>query len=174
MNETAAATQQVVQFHAGPLFWILAVATVVGCFIVVGRESAKGTTLGMSLVIVSLGGLFAMTSSVIPAALFVIPGILFFAPILNSLRENSISTIMWRGVRPALAFVICTIVALLTITLIQGTQVWLYADKAAEQASLDRLSASFGGAYLVAFVTLAVLTAIALYARRRLDIRESA
>lgn len=172
MNESAA-TQQVVQFHAGPLFWILAVATVVGCFVVVGRESAKGTKLGMSLVIVALGGLFAMTSAVIPAVLFVVPGILLFAPFLNSSRENSILATMWGGVRPVLALVICATVALLTISLIQGTQVWLYADKAAEQASLGRMGVSFGVTYLVAFVALVVLTTIALYARRRLDIRES-
>lgn len=172
MNESAA-VQQAVQFHAGPLFWMLAIGTVVGCFAVVGRESRKATAIGMAAVILSLGGLFAMTGAIIPAVLFALPSIILFAPFLKKSREIQQETLLWGGVRPILAFVICLIVALLTITLIQGTQVWLYSKSAAEHASIDNLGAGFGGSYLVAVASIFVLSVIVWFSRRRLDSQET-
>ena len=171
MNESAA-VQQAVQFHAGPLFWILAIGTITGCFAVVGRESHKATAIGMAVVVVSLGGLFAMTGAIIPAVLFALPSIFLFAPFLKRNSEAQQEAFMWRGVRPILAFVICLIVALLTIMLIQGTQVWLYAKSVAENAEMDKLGASIGGTYLVAVVALVVLSVIVWFSRRCLDAQE--
>jgi NADH:ubiquinone oxidoreductase subunit 6 (subunit J) len=171
MNESAA-LEQAVQFHAGPLFWVLAIGTVVGCFAVVGRESRKATAIGMAVVVVSLGGLFAMAGAVIPAVLLAIPGIFLFAPLLKTNRDLQQETFMWRGVRPILAFVICLIVTLLTITLIQGTQVWLYAKSMAENASIDKLGEGISGRYLVAVVATAILSVIVWCSCRALDSQE--
>jgi NADH:ubiquinone oxidoreductase subunit 6 (subunit J) len=171
MNETAA-VQQVVQIHAGPLFWILALGTVIGSFAVVGRESQRATAIGMCVVVVSLGGLFAMTGAIVPALLFAVSGLFLFAPLLKSREEGNSTDVLWPGVRPVLAFGISLIVALLTITLIQGTQVWLYTDSAGEFGKPERLRQLFDSRFLTALIVLALFATVVLYARKCLETQE--
>lgn len=166
MNEHAI-TIHALQFQTGPLFWVLAVAVVVASFVVVGRESARATRIGMLALTVSLGGLFAMVGAFIPAILFVIPGIVLFVPSRDEKVSSSEGETLWHGVRPSYAVVACMLLAILTVALVQGTHVWLYADKPAQEATIARMWAGVSGTYLIEFVCIAIILLFAITFRRR-------